>query len=709
MSTNEYVLGNKFWELKITKFSDSDYIYKLHSKINDVTYADQDYYYNISTSGKRGLKFYADFIGQEKRAKNLASRTFNKAGESSLIVEGRFSNTDLWIKQEFILKANSKWLSEFITITNRGNKKIRLASINFGFKKMLYRQFLGWENNLDEYTLTKIPTRRFFGQEIDRKKENFSANDLIIADWFSIGAEMPGFCSEGWLWGDSKGGLLICKYNISELEFSRFSRLSMPLPGRGCEDVAIIFGGVALCQGNPELATLLDPGQSYTFGVSKYAVYEGEYKNGYYLYRSHLNQNGHTFQKNYDPPINWNELYNLGWKDDQIGFFTEPSEYKVYTLEDLYHEAVLAQDIGAECLYLDPGWNTFMGSEIWNKERFGSLNEFSKKIHEKYGLKLGLHLMMNFASENEPDEFYLRSKKGVRLVHDPYLNIYCVCANDKWVEEKSRRILELGKAGVDFLMFDFTTFSSFLENNIGCCNRDHGHEVPMRRQTHAQNIFRVIQNVKKVYPNIIIEAHDRGVGNPLYFQHGLPHSFDENWGFEYMWNPMHDLVSLKALSLYEYNLAYSIPLYLHINENSDNENMVQFWWYSSVVRHIGIGGLKDQDSPKYKALKNAILLYKKIKPILTRGIFYGISPMIHLHVDEDTGAGVLTAFNLTSRVKKLNVKIDPLKFNLKFQTLELFDGTFQRIDTLSKSFEPNKTLEFEIELPSLSPAIAILK
>ena len=230
---NEHILSNKFWELKIKKITGNDFSYKLLSKIDDVAYADQDYHYSISTSAKRGLKYIADFIGKEKRAKKLASRTVNKVADDTIIIEGKFSDTDLWIKQEFILKANSKWLNEFITIINRGNKKLRLGSINFGFKKMLFRQFTGWEDNLDEYHLTAIPTRRFFGQEFDRKKDNFSANDLIIADWFSIGAEMPGFCSEGWLWGDSEGGLLVCKYNISELEFSRFSRLSIPLPGRG--------------------------------------------------------------------------------------------------------------------------------------------------------------------------------------------------------------------------------------------------------------------------------------------------------------------------------------------------------------------------------------------------------------------------------------------------------------------------------------------
>jgi len=262
---------------------------------------------------------------------------------------------------------------------------------------------------------------------------------------------------------------------------------------------------------------------------------------------------------------------------------------------------------------------------------------------------------------------------------------------------------------VDFLMFDFTDIGNPLEELTGCYSKDHGHEVPMKRQTHAQNIFRVIQNIKKKYPDILIEAHDRGVGNQLYYQHNLPHSFDENWGFECMWNPMQDLISHRAFQLYEYNLAYSIPLYLHINEHSDNEKMLQFWWYSSVVRHIGIGGLNDKNSSKYKVLKNAVTLYKKIKPILTRGTFYGISPMIHIHVDENSKTGVIMAFNLSSREKTATIQIDTSKFGLKFQNIELFTGTNQKIDTLSNFHQLDNTLQFEVDIPSLSPIIAILR
>ncbi|MFW9952193.1 MAG: hypothetical protein ACFFKA_18895 [Candidatus Thorarchaeota archaeon] len=711
MGQKNFFLTNQYWALEVIVDNSNQYVYKLFDKVNNNLYSDQDYHYRILTSLKKGSRYaYLLHLGEEYKAKKLVSRKMHMDGIDTLIIEGKFEGTEILVTHKFKLKDDSKWLDEYITLTNYGKKKVNIGLINLGFKKSLFKQYSGWNENLDEFTLISIPTRRFLRYGEDRRKDFFSANDLLFGAGVSKEAEMPGFCAEGWLWGDLKGGMLVCKYNQSQMEYSRFKRLSTTLPGRGAEDISIIFGGVSLYEGNPELANELHPNQSYKFGVTRYAPYEGDYKEGYYLYRNHLEERGHKFKEDYNPPVHWNELYNLGWVAEKTGFFVDGTEFEVYTLDQLYNEATIARDIGAECLYLDPGWNITLGSEIWNEERFGSLKDFSNKIHNEYGLKLALHLMMIFEGENEPDEFYLRTSKGVKLIFDPYINLYCVCANEYWVEEKTQRILNLAKEGIDFFMFDFTELSMFMADNLGCFSKNHGHEVPMRRQTHVENILKVIQNVKKNYPHILIEAHDRGVKprHPLYFQHNLPHSFDENWGFECMWNPMQDLLSGRATQLFEYNLAYSIPLYLHINENSDNEKMLQFWWYASLAKHLGIGGLKDKCSPKYIALKKAMILYKKIKPILTRGTFFGINNDLHLHIAEDNASGLINAYNLTSRKKIAAIQLDLKKYSLHIGKVEIYNGINEKLATLPV-IKSKSIIEFEIEIPPLSPIIMILK
>ncbi|MHA2121038.1 MAG: hypothetical protein ACW990_07530 [Promethearchaeota archaeon] len=710
MNTNHIILENDYWELCTYNNSIGEFIYRVTDRIHNKVYSDQDYHYSILTSRKRGSRFsYLPHLGAEINARHLESRKIFKEDNETLVIEGKFQGIDLQIRHEFKLEKDSRWLHESITIINLSKKKVRLGYINLGFKKQFFTHKSGWIEHLDEMILTSIPSRRFFGYEGDRRKEFFTAADILYDAWISNEVGMPGYCAEGWTWGNSKIGIIICKYNPSQIEFSRFTRIATKLPGRGAEDSSIIFGGVSLCEGNPESATILKPDESYIFGVSKYASYVGDYKDGYYLYRNHLEENGHRFEEGYNPPLHWNELYNLGWASEKVGFFVSDTEFKPYTLEDLYSEAALAKDIGAESLYLDPGWNTSLGSEIWNEERFGSLKNFSKTIHEKFGLKLALHLMMNFEGEHEPDEFYLRSKKGVKVVADPYIGLYSVCANDNWVKEKTKRILELAKDNIDFFMFDFTDFSTFMVDDLGCFSKEHGHEIPMRRQTHAENIFKVIQNVKKHYPKILIEAHTRGVKHQLYYQHNLPYSFDENWGFECMWNPMTDLLSGRSTQLFEYNLAYSIPLYLHINENSDNEHMLQFWWYASLVRHLGVGGLKDKNDAKYKALKQAIALYKKIKPLLTKGTFYGINYDTHLHVNHNDKLGIVTAYNLTSRVKKVEIELDLLKYNLECSLAEIYNGINQKLSEVKVTQNTNKPFIMEVEIPPLSPVIVIFK
>jgi hypothetical protein len=146
-----------------------------------------------------------------------------------------------------------------------------------------------------------------------------------------------------------------------------------------------------------------------------------------------------------------------------------------------------------------------------------------------------------------------------------------------------------------------------------------------------------------------------------------------------------------------------------VNENSDNENMLQFWWYASLARHLGIGGLSNRSSVKYKVLKEAMNLYKKIKSYFTRGIFYGINNNIHLHVDEIGKLGVVTAYNLNSRAQIMEIKIDLMKYGLDVSNVEIYNGKNQRISSIKLTDKDNQLCQFKVEIPPLSPIIAILQ
>ncbi len=98
-----------------------------------------------------------------------------------------------------------------------------------------------------------------------------------------------------------------------------------------------------------------------------------------------------------------------------------------------------------------------------------------------------------------------------------------------------------------------------------------------------------------------MEMHDQILGGeplryvPTYLGYGKDPEgkssalgFDTIWAYELMWNPMKNLGQGNSICLYYYNLAYSQPLYLHIDLRTDNANAVMFWWNASTCRYLGI-------------------------------------------------------------------------------------------------------------------------
>ena len=178
-----YKLENQYWILQI-QVNNNEYKYELKSKITNEIYADEDYHYRILTSRKKGSRYaYLFDVNSEYNAKKLVSRKIRNDGIDILVIEGQFERTDIKLLQKFILRKNSQWLDEYITIINNSEKKANLALINLGFKKALFRQYSGWNDHLDEYTLTSLPTRRFYRYGDDRRMDFYSANDLVFKAW----------------------------------------------------------------------------------------------------------------------------------------------------------------------------------------------------------------------------------------------------------------------------------------------------------------------------------------------------------------------------------------------------------------------------------------------------------------------------------------------------------------------------------------------
>lgn len=280
-----------------------------------------------------------------------------------------------------------------------------------------------------------------------------------------------------------------------------------------------------------------------------------------------------------------------------------------------------------------------------------------------------------------------------------------------WQAEKLNRIEQITAAGMRFIMFDEFDWRG------PCHAPDHGHAVPSTPEGHVRAVYGLVREIKRRVPGVLVEAHDPvwpwGVRYlPVYFDQTLdparrPGSYDENWGFEFMWNPIEDLVSGRALCLYYYNLGCDIPLYDHITAENDNDACLAFWWNASTVRHLGIGGKKglgaqQENETRWQAYKQAMSQYRRLRDYFVRGEFIGIDELAHLHVLAGKPGGVLVAFNLAETPVDREITIDPKRLALSETPavdgarIEVRDGTWH----IMLSIPPRSPSVLEIGLPA---------
>jgi hypothetical protein len=245
-------------------------------------------------------------------------------------------------------------------------------------------------------------------------------------------------------------------------------------------------------------------------------------------------------------------------------------------------------------------------------------------------------------------------------------------ASRQYIEETANRLKVLARDGAAYFMFDGTMYHG------ECWDPDHGHRLPARQEEHVQAICRLARMVHAEYPNVLIEMHDPVVGGqtiryaPVYYGHGRDPKgeeygqspgFDSVWAFELMWMPMEDLLSGRAIALYYYNLAYSLPLYIHIDLRTDNRNALVFWWNASTCRHLGIGGTH-KDLVVREAHQEAMVTYRKLETFFKAGRFYGLDETVHVHLHPQKSAAVVNCFNLEDRPLQKQVDFEPEAYGL---------------------------------------------
>ncbi len=581
-----------------------------------------------------------------------------KDGSKSVVLKGVLG--DLAIEQRFSAPAGRPGaITERITIRNKSGNQIDTASFRCGFAKRL-KSDGNWLPEAEKTLVCGIPYRRETdGSMREYPLRHIMENKTTYGAWAVPLEETSTWGSEGWVLSDGKQSLLVAKYNPEHMEWSLISPADSG-------SVACIGGAGHWKEKLPPTHTTLAPGKSLAFGETLYQAVDGDWKQAYYAYRGYMESNKCGLRKGFNPPVQWNELYENAYFGAICGAlgsatlndeFWNSQSYKdteqrllreLYTLDDMKEQARKASELGCEALYLDPGWDVTGCSHIWGEDRLGTLDSFIKTMKDEYNLKVCVWISLAGVPPTiinpflYPGDSWVLDKDGRPI--QP-LQLYCWMA-DSFQEAKIRALKTLAEKGIAFMLFDATQYTG------PCYDTKHGHSIPSTREEHAKAMLKLTQAVHKTNPKTIVEWHDPITGpcnihyTPTYYLYNKPNSFDCIWGHEFMWDSMGDLTSGRAVSLYYYNLAYSIPMYLHIGLKSDNANALVFWWYASTIRDLGIGG-QHPDPKVWEAHKQAMKTYMAHKQFFTQGAFYGLGEEVHAHTLASKKTSVMNVFNLT--------------------------------------------------------------
>ncbi|MDF2834374.1 MAG: hypothetical protein K0Q63_14 [Paenibacillus sp.] len=658
----------------------------------EIAFAEQPYRYAIE--GRAGAIGFRD--------DGMASAMTED--EDLIEASGSFCASGVTFRQ-VMARVGEGW-RETIELNNPGDETVTMDWIDFGFGAEL--------RGRGHWRLCAVP----FRVGLDGGIHDYSARQLMDGEGRNAVYADPsrdnpplkerGLRSEAWAWGDGETGIVIVKYNDKQIEYAMAESIC---DEGGCQ--ALRFGGAGFAYyGEPSGAQALEPGGTFRFGDTYYFPYSGGHECANALYRSFLEERGHTHAPDYDPPIHWNVLYDIGWHHSD-----EEKLRQHYHLPALLAEAAKAKECGCELLYLDPGWEVAEGLTLWDESRLGTVSSLVIELDEQYGLKLGFRTILRAYKQHWPEAWLVKDASGQSVRTEKLeatwgYSFWEPCLSDPaYFAEKLERILAIARQGVRFVMLDEMDWRG------PCHDIGHGHPVPSTPLDHVLAVYRLAREIRRSCPEALLEVHDpvspwtTTLYAPTYFGQGKEGigSYDENWGFEYMWNCIEDLKSGKAMSLYYYNLGCSIPLYLHVTMAADNDNALFFWWAASTVRHIGIGGRSSHPSieiagelapydreRRYADYRSAMSLYRELKAYYVRGTFHGISERVHLHTLEGKTGGVLNAFNLDEEEAELIFLVPGRLFN--------GNGPLP-VAGAAADWKADGRVEFRVRLGPMSPVV----
>jgi hypothetical protein len=300
-----------------------------------------------------------------------------------LTIRGKLAGLDL--EHSFDLPAERPIMDERIVIHNGSGARVELSNLEMGFVRTIADK--------DGKVLPELVRDRFVALPFRVKSDDaksqyndFSTADLIHQKGYEVRIEVEQRYvrvpadrrqSEGWAWTHGPHTLGIFKFDQENMQWSV---LATDKTSRG---VNLRFGGASMIDGEPSDLGRIAPGQTVRLGVTRYQTVCGGYDRAMYAFRALLDENGCRFPQGFDPPVHWEQLYDMdgAWND----------RLHNYTKAIVEKEAAKGVAYSCEALYLDPGWDTDFATFLWGEKWLGPRKAFVAQMQSQYGLKVSLH------------------------------------------------------------------------------------------------------------------------------------------------------------------------------------------------------------------------------------------------------------------------------------------------------------------------------
>ncbi len=375
-------------------------------------------------------------------------------------------------------------------------------------------------------------------------------------------------------------------------------------------------------------------GGAVRFPATRCVFFDGGWEEGVRLFRAMLVRTLAGRLEGYRAlPVTYNTYHDFG-----------PS----YSRADLIRAMKRVSELGAGLIHLDPGWETVWGSTVWDEQRLGPPEQIVAEA-AVYGLHVGCWTSLHTTDPKIAEGCYALGPDGERRIAEDFgeVKLYGVCPASRWADVYRENLGRLIRAGFVFVNSDFHDWP-WLETS--CHDPSHGHAVPLSRSDWCEALNKMFAQLHETGGPVTIEMHDHVESGeyrtPVWYLYSRPGSYDEKWAYEFMWKTYADLLSHKLFALYHLRKAEPVPLFLHMNMITDNENALAFWYVASCVHHIGVGGALKASPAVFEGYRRAIALYNKHFEEFTQGQFIGIDELAHLHIHPNRLSAVLVCFNL---------------------------------------------------------------